>query len=83
MNSLHFSIHWLKGSEAAPAEVISIHWDSFPRPDDGAAPQWRYYLRIRSAKVPITDSLGIEVLSRDGNILTRFVSGMERASPLD
>ena len=82
MDYLRFEILWRKGTQEARAKIISTRTKQLlARQRGGPAPQWRYYLEIESANVPITASLSVEILSEDGRKLTRVISGMERASP--
>lgn len=83
MGSLYFQFRWLKVDEATRAQIVSARTEELPwQPGVGhRAPQWRYYLEIESGKIPITDSLSVEIFSGDGRQLTRVISGMERASP--
>jgi len=82
MSRLRFDFCWMRGGQATPAETILSERRPVPYPEDGSSPQWRYYFRIRSQQIPITDSLSARVMSPDGKELVRIVSGMERADPL-
>ena len=81
MDSLSFVFRWVKSADGTPAQVISMRTSALPEPGNGGAPQWRYYFQIEAGRVPITDSLSVQIFSGDGRELTRVVSGMERASP--
>jgi hypothetical protein len=82
MSRLSFEFCWMRGAQATPAETILIRRDPVPDPEDGSSPQWRYYFRMNSMQIPITDSLSVRVMSPDGMEVVRIVSGMDRADTL-
>lgn len=80
MRSWRFQLNWVSGARVRPVDVVSSEgW--IPVQVMVGPQQWKYNFWVRSANVPITESLRLELLSPEGQHLAQLVGGMDRADP--